>query len=134
MTVPLPTPQSLQKTAAENVPVVTELQAQLEQFTRLSEQFADSLQSMQARYTQVQNELAQVSAQRLQELTEKERLAQRLQQILDVLPGAVVIVDGQGLVKEANPAATALLGRPLSGALWREVIVQGFVSRAEDGH
>lgn len=134
MTVPLPTPQSLQKTAAENVPVVTELQAQLEQFTRLSKQFADSLQSMQARYTQVQNELAQVSAQRLQELTEKERLAQRLQQILDVLPGAVVIVDGQGLVKEANPAATALLGRPLIGALWREVIVQCFVSRADDGH
>ncbi len=75
MTVPLPTPQSLQKTAAENVPVVTELQAQLEQFTRLSEQFADSLQSMQARYTQVQNESAQVSAQRLQELTGKGTLS-----------------------------------------------------------
>ncbi len=55
----------------------------------MSEQFADSLQSMQARYTQVQDELAQVSAQRLQELTEKGNASlQRLQQILDVLPGA----------------------------------------------
>ena len=134
MTAPLSTPQSLQKTVAENVPVVTELQAQLEQFTRLSEQFAGSLQSMQTRYAQVQDELAQVSAQRLQELAEKERLAQRLQQILDVLPGAVVIVDGQGLIKEANPAATALLGVPLIGVLWREVIVQCFVYRADDGH
>ena len=134
MTAPLSTPQSLHKTVAENVPVVTELQAQLEQFTRLSEQFAGSLQSMQTRYAQVQDELAQVSAQRLQELAEKERLARRLQQILDVLPGAVVIVDGQGLIKEANPAATALLGVPLIGVLWREVIVQCFVYRADDGH
>ncbi len=134
MTASLPTPQSLKNTIAEHAPLVGELQTQLEQFTRLSEQFAGSLQSMQTRYAQVQDELAQVSAQRLQELAEKERLAQRLQQILDVLPGAVVIVDGQGVIKEANPAATVLLGVPLVDALWREVIVQCFVYRADDGH
>ena len=127
MTAPLTTQSSL-------LPPVVELQTQLAQFTRLSEQFAGSLQSMQTRYAQVQDELAQVSEQRLQELAEKERLAQRLQQILDVLPGAVVIVDGQGLIKEANPAACALLNVPLVGVLWREVIVQCFVPRADDGH
>lgn len=134
MTAPLTTPQSLPNPVAEHAPVVDALQTQLEQFTRLSEQFAGSLQSMQTRYAQVQNELAQVSEQRLQELAEKERLAQRLQQILDVLPGAVVIVDGQGLIKEANPAASTLLGVPLVGVLWREVIGQCFVPRADDGH
>ncbi len=129
------TPQQISlPSVADDAPAVAELQTQLEQFTRLSEQFAGSLQSMQMRYAQVQDELAQVSAQRLQELAEKERLAQRLQQILDVLPGAVVIVDGQGLIKEANPAATSLLGVPLVGELWREVIVQCFVYRADDGH
>ena len=122
------TPQQISlPSVADDAPAVAELQTQLEQFTRLSEQFAGSLQSMQMRYAQVQDELAQVSAQRSQELAEKERLAQRLQQILDVLPGAVVIVDGQGLIKEANPAATSLLGVPLVGELWREVIVQCFV-------
>lgn len=134
MTASLTTQQSSLPSVADDAPAVAELQTQLEQFTRLSEQFAGSLQSMQTRYAQVQDELAQVSAQRLQELAEKERLAQRLQQILDVLPGAVVIVDGQGLIKEANPAATSLLGVPLVGELWREVIVQCFVYRADDGH
>ncbi|NLY13140.1 MAG: PAS domain-containing protein [Gammaproteobacteria bacterium] len=134
MSAPLTTPLSLQDSVAEQAPAIAELQTQLEQFTRLSEQFAGSLQSMQVRYAQVQDELAQVSQQRLQELAEKERLAQRLQQILDVLPGAVVIVDGQGLIKEANPAAKALLGVPLVGVLWREVIAQCFVPRADDGH
>ncbi len=134
MNAPLNIKPSPQTSVTDDAPEVAELQTQLEQFTRLSEQFAGSLQSMQTRYTQVQDELAQVSAQRLQELAEKERLAQRLQQILDVLPGAVVIVDGQGLIKEANPAATALLGVPLLGVLWRDVIVQCFVYRADDGH
>lgn len=134
MTASLTPQQSSLPSVADDAPAVAELQTQLEQFTRLSEQFAGSLQSMQMRYAQVQDELAQVSAQRLQELAEKERLAQRLQQILDVLPGAVVIVDGQGLIKEANPAATSLLGVPLVGELWREVIVQCFVYRADDGH
>ncbi len=134
MTASLTSLPSPINSVADDAPAVVELQTQLEQFTRLSEQFAGSLQSMQTRYAQVQSELAQVSEQRLQELAEKERLAQRLQQILDVLPGAVVIVDGQGLIKEANPAATALLGVSLIGALWREVIVQCFDPRADDGH
>lgn len=132
MNAPLTTQQN--KATSDDVSEVAQLQSQLQQFTRLSEQFAGSLQSMQSRYAQVQDELAQVSEQRLHELAEKERLAQRLQQILDVLPGAVVIVDGQGLIKEANPAATQLLGVPLVGQLWREVIVQCFVYRADDGH
>ncbi|HZJ93962.1 MAG TPA: hypothetical protein VFD11_00050 [Thiopseudomonas sp.] len=88
MNAPLTTQQNHTVTSDE-VSEVAQLQSQLQQFTRLSEQFAGSLQSMQSRYAQVQDELAQVSEQRLHELAEKERLAQRLQQILDVLPGAL---------------------------------------------
>ena len=75
MTASLTSLPSPINSVADDAPAVVELQTQLEQFTRLSEQFAGSLQSMQARYAQVQNELAQVSEQRLQELAEKERLA-----------------------------------------------------------
>jgi two-component system sensor histidine kinase FlrB len=70
----------------------------------------------------------------MQELAEKERLAHRLQSLLDVLPGGVIVIDGQGVVREANPVACALLGKPLVGMLWREVIARNFAPRKDDGH
>ena len=75
-----------------------------------------------------------VSAQRMQELAEKERLANRLQSLLDLLPGGVIVIDGQGVVREANPVARNLLGQPLVGMLWRQVIARNFAPREDDGH
>ncbi|HZJ93014.1 MAG TPA: hypothetical protein VFD09_08050 [Thiopseudomonas sp.] len=58
MTVSLITQQSSLKLPADDASAVTELQAQLAQFTRLREQFAASLQSIQAGYKQLQTELS----------------------------------------------------------------------------
>ncbi|HKM37588.1 MAG TPA: hypothetical protein VJY83_08140 [Thiopseudomonas sp.] len=58
MTISLITQQSSLKSPADHASTVTELQAQLAQFTRLREQFAASLQSMQAGYKQLQAELS----------------------------------------------------------------------------
>ncbi|MFP3831013.1 PAS domain-containing protein, partial [Pseudomonas sp. SIMBA_021] len=63
-----------------------------------------------------------------------ERLANRLQNLLDLLPGGVIVIDGHGLVREANPAACELLGEPLIGELWRQVIARSFAPRKDDGH
>src|SRR5690606_7651515 len=79
-------------------------------------------------------EAEQFSLQRIQELAEGERMARRLQNILDLLPGGVVIIDGHGRVREANPVARELLGEPLVGALWRDVISRCFAPRKDDGH
>lgn len=79
-------------------------------------------------------ELAAASAMRRHELEEKERLAWRLQSLLDLLPGGVVVIDGQGVVREANPGAAELLGSGLQGQLWRDVIVRSFAPRRDDGH
>lgn len=79
-------------------------------------------------------ELAAASAMRRHELEEKERLAWRLQSLLDLLPGGVVVIDGQGVVREANPGAAELLGSDLQGQLWRDVIVRSFAPRRDDGH
>ncbi|WP_287028888.1 histidine kinase dimerization/phospho-acceptor domain-containing protein, partial [Pseudomonas sp. UBA6310] len=103
-------------------------------FEQMSERLSDSYGSLQARVDQLTGELELVSAQRMQELAEKERLAQRLQSLLDLLPGGVVVIDGQGLVREANPVAGQLLGQPLVGVLWRQVIVRCFAPRQDDGH
>ncbi len=103
-------------------------------FNQMSSQLTDSYSLLEARVTELKGELAVVSAQRMQELAEKERLANRLQNLLDLLPGGVIVIDGHGLVREANPAAIDLLGSPLEGELWRHVIARCFAPREDDGH
>lgn len=120
------------------VPVEQQSRAHLEQtfalFSQMSSQLNQSYSLLEARVTELKGELALVSAQRMQELAEKERQANRLQSLLDVLPGGVIMIDGQGVVRDANPVAVALLGKPLVGMLWREVISRSFAPRADDGH
>lgn len=103
-------------------------------FSQMSTQLTDSYSLLEARVTELKGELAVVSAQRMQELAEKERLANRLQHLLDLLPGGVIVIDGTGMVREANPAALDLLGEPLIGMLWRHVIARCFAPREDDGH
>ncbi|WP_296255897.1 MULTISPECIES: sensor histidine kinase [unclassified Pseudomonas] len=103
-------------------------------FNQMSVQLTDSYSLLEARVTELKGELAVVSAQRMQELAEKERLANRLQNLLDLLPGGVIVIDGTGTVREANPAALELLGEPLIGMLWRHVIARCFAPREDDGH
>ncbi|WEZ87280.1 MULTISPECIES: sensor histidine kinase [Pseudomonas] len=103
-------------------------------FNQVSTQLNESYNMLEARVSELRGELAVVSAQRMDELGEKERLANRLQNLLDLLPGGIIVIDGQGLVSEANPAACDLLGEPLVGQLWREVIARSFAPRKDDGH
>jgi two-component system sensor histidine kinase FlrB len=103
-------------------------------FNQVSSQLSQSYSLLEARVSELKGELAVVSAQRIDELSEKERLANRLQHLLDLLPGGVIVIDGQGLVREANPAACELLGEPLIGQLWRQVIARSFAPRKDDGH
>ncbi|WP_019676428.1 sensor histidine kinase [Arsukibacterium perlucidum] len=57
----------------------------------------------------------------------------RLQHILNVLPAGVVLLSARGIVSEANPVATTMLGQPLLGQPWLEVINRCFAPRSDDG-
>ncbi len=136
-------PQAAQISSASNIvgqPSSVEqasrqgLEQAFQLFNQMSSQLTDSYSLLEARVTELKGELAVVSAQRMQELAEKERLANRLQNLLDLLPGGVIVIDGHGLVREANPAAIDLLGSPLEGELWRHVIARCFAPRDDDGH
>ncbi|MGC3932582.1 sensor histidine kinase [Pseudomonas atacamensis] len=136
-------PQAAQISSASNIvgqPSSVEqasrqgLEQAFQLFNQMSSQLTDSYSLLEARVTELKGELAVVSAQRMQELAEKERLANRLQNLLDLLPGGVIVIDGHGLVREANPAAIDLLGSPLEGELWRHVIARCFAPREDDGH
>src|SRR6218665_193456 len=131
-----PTALPTSSTAADDVEASSRegLERAFAMFSQMSTQLSDSYNLLESRVTELKGELALVSAQRMQELAEKERLAHRLQSLLDVLPGGVIVIDGQGVVREANPVACALLGKPLVGMLWREVIARNFAPRKDDGH
>jgi len=93
-------------------------------FNRLSEELAGSYRELELKVEQLSTELAAARSQRLQELAEKERLANRLGRLLESLPGAVVVTDGAGVVREANPAALEFLGDPLLGVAWSSVALR----------
>jgi two-component system sensor histidine kinase FlrB len=79
-------------------------------------------------------ELSESDSARARQRAEKEVVAKRLQNLLKVLPGGVVVLDGSGSVQDCNPAALGLLGEPLLGESWREVVRREFAPRWDDGH
>jgi len=103
-------------------------------FNQLSQQLTDSYQQLEGRVAELSAELAAARDARMRELTEKERLAARLEGLLQALPGGVVVLDGEGIVQECNPAAVDLLGEPLRHRAWSEIIARAFAPRSDDGH
>lgn len=80
------------------------------------------------------DELAASRAGQARELREKERLAARLESLLDALPAGVVVLDGQGRVQSFNPVAAELLGQLAVGDAWAAVVERAFAPRWDDGH
>jgi two-component system sensor histidine kinase FlrB len=62
------------------------------------------------------------------------RIADRLSSLLAVIPGGVVVIDGMGVVQDCNQVAINLLGEPLTGQRWIDVIKRAFKPREDDGH
>ena len=110
-----------------------ELEEAFSTFNRLSEQLSSSYHDLEERVDELNEELAVAHSEKLEHYKEKERLAERLDSLLSALPAGVVVMDGTGRIAEANPAAIDLLGEPLSGELWRDVILRAFEPNAESG-
>lgn len=111
-----------------------DLRSAFELFNQMSEQLADSYHLLENRVAELNRELNHLSDRRLEELAEKEKLAHRLESLLNFLPGGVVVLDSSGYISECNPAARDLLGELLQGQLWRDVIKRSFAPRQDDGH
>jgi two-component system sensor histidine kinase FlrB len=110
------------------------LQNAFDAFNQLSSQLATSYQALEQRVTHLNEELHRTQDARIRELTEKERLANRLSTLLQALPAGVVALDSDGIVQEYNQAAGELLGEPLTGISWGQVIQRAFAPRSDDGH
>ncbi|MES2823855.1 MAG: ATP-binding protein [Pseudomonadota bacterium] len=111
-----------------------DLKSAFELFNQMSQQLTDSYYLLENRVAELNQELTSVADQRLKDLAEKEKIANRLENLLNFLPGGVVVLDSSGRISESNPAAIDLLGEPLAGQLWRDVIARSFAPRQDDGH
>lgn len=103
-------------------------------FNQLSNQLASSYHALEQQVAHLNNELHKSHESRLRELTEKERLANRLSSLLQALPGGVVVLDNNGRIQEFNRVALELLGEPLKDQLWSKVIARAFSPKSDDGH
>lgn len=102
-------------------------------FTQVSEQLSASYLVLENRVAQLTDELAAARSERLLQLAEKERLANRLTHLLNVLPAGVVVLNGAGRIQEYNPSAVALLGEPLLGLNWAAVAARVFAPQLGEG-
>ncbi len=108
-----------------------DLHLAFEQFNQISEQFTHAYQDLEGRFKQIKSELSDTKTKRLQELAEKEQLANRMQLLLMALPMGVMVLDSEGVIRECNQASTKLLNTPLQGLVWSQVIKNLFPQQAQ---
>lgn len=112
----------------------THLNSVMLDLNRLSESFVNSYQNLEGQVEQLNGQLQDVSEQRSEAIEEKQAIADRLQHLLAILPSGVVVLDGKGIVRDCNAVAIDILGRPLLGESWLNVINRAFMPQADDGH
>ena len=95
-------------------------------FNQVSDQLASTYLHLENRIGQLNEELAAARSERLIQLAEKERLANRLERLLDALPAGVVVIDGDGVVRQYNSRTVELIGEPLKDIEWHHVIERSF--------
>lgn len=110
------------------------LESAFKAFNELSGELNQTWQALEDQVRHLTQELEAANRQRLQELADKERIARRLQKLLQLLPGGVLVLNAQGRVADCNAAAVDILGSPLEGELWLEIIRERFAPRSDDGH
>lgn len=67
-----------------------------------------------------------------QKAEQASRLVNRMARLLEVLPGGVVVLSGQGKVQQCNAAAVNMLGEPLHDEYWPEVIQRAFAPKSDN--
>lgn len=118
-----------------------DLQSAFHTFNELSRELISSYSHLQERVAVLGEELANTREEKLYELGEKEKIANRLSTILDALPAAVLVLDGKGYIQEANPSASEMFENPededkqqLTGKRWIDIVERTFAPRSDDGH
>lgn len=93
-----------------------------EVFNQQSGLLEDSYRDLQDTVEALSFQLRREQSARLQELIKKEKLGRRLSELLETLPGAILVLDEGGVIRQQNSQASALLNEPLIGCSWASII------------
>lgn len=122
-----------QVSALQPEPSAQDLARAFEFFNETSGLLSRSYKNLEGRVAQLTRELTEVSQAREAEHVKNHLLAERIQALLDFLPGGVIVLDERGFIVQSNPAAKAMLANNLDGAKWRDVINECFAPQRDDG-
>ena len=99
-----------------------QLHSAFELFNQQSDRLEQAYRQLQQKVEMLTLQLKEARSARLAELVKKERLSQRLSLLLETLPGAIVVIDGDGVIREQNSEALALFNEPLNGCSWADIV------------
>jgi two-component system sensor histidine kinase FlrB len=95
----------------------SELQAAFLAFGSVSEQLSGAFDALRVQVADLRSELSEARAG-------KEHLAARLSALIEGLPGGVLVLDSDGMIRECNPVARELLGEPLLAQSFAAVLAR----------
>lgn len=90
-------------------------------FGEVSGALERSYRDLESQVVRLSEELGRARSARLEEHRARERIAGRFERLLALLPGGVLMLDGDDVIRGRNAAAAELLGEPLVGESWAAV-------------
>ncbi|NII09197.1 PAS domain-containing sensor histidine kinase [Oleiagrimonas sp. C23AA] len=87
--------------------------------------------ALEARVAELTRQRDAAQKARMAELAAKERVAERLQSLLEALPAATLMLNAEGRIVEGNAGAHELLGAPLVGAKWQDVVQRALSAESD---
>lgn len=106
-----------------------------EVFSHQSGLLEESYRDLQDTVEALTRQLRREQSARLRELVKKEKLGRRMAELLETLPGAILVLDESGIVRQQNSKASELLNQPLIGCSWASIVSREIADGGgEDGN
>ena len=112
-----------------------QLQDAFESFSHQSGLLEESYRDLQDTVEALTRQLRHEQSAKLRELVKKEKLGRRMAELLETLPGAILVLDEKGVVRQQNSKASELLNKPLIGCSWASIVSREIADgSSEDGN
>jgi two-component system sensor histidine kinase FlrB len=105
---------------------LSELEAAFELFNQTSTQLTHAYESLQLQVEDLQQKLDQSHL-------EKQKVDERLKQLLNLLPAGVIVLNLENVVVEMNPVAASIFGENAKFKSWNELVSEVFLTGNDAG-